>query len=79
MNKKAALGGGDKVVKTELLRENIDKSGLKIQFLAKEIGITRQSLTSKIDGVHDFRLREAVKLSKLLGLTKAQRDTIFFS
>jgi DNA-binding XRE family transcriptional regulator len=52
---------------------------LKIQFLAKKIGITRQSLTSKIDGVHDFRVQEAAKLSELLGLTKAQRDTIFFS
>ena len=67
------------MVKTELLREYIDKSGFKIQFLAKEIGITRQSLTSKIDGVHDFRVQEAAKLSELLGLTKAQRDTIFFS
>ena len=67
------------MVKTELLREYIDKSGLKIQFLAKEIGITRQSLTSKIDGVHDFRVQEAARLSELLALTKAQRDTIFFS
>lgn len=67
------------MVKTELLRESISKSGLKLQFLADEIGITRQSLSSKIDGVYDFRLKEMAKLAKLIGLTTAERNNIFFS
>lgn len=67
------------MVKTELLREAIDRSGLKIQFLADSIGISRQSLSSKIDGVYDFKLKEAIKLAKLLGLTASERSNIFFT
>lgn len=66
------------MVKSELLREAIDRSGLKLQFIADEIGITRQSLSSKIDGIYDFRLGEVAKLAKLIGLTTAERNHIFF-
>ena len=67
------------MVKTELLREAIDRSGLKLGFIADEIGITRQSLSSKIDGVYDFKVSEVSKLSKLIGLSATDRNTIFLS
>ena len=34
--------------------------------LAKELGMTRQTLHNKISGVSEFKLSEAVQLSKLL-------------
>ena len=66
------------MVKTELLREAIDRSGLKLGFIADEIGISRQSLASKIDGLYDFKVSEVSKLSKLIGLSATDRNTIFF-
>lgn len=65
------------MVNTELLNNHIEKSGLKRIFLAKEIGISRQALAQKIDGVQDFRLSEAAKLANLLGLSKTERHNIF--
>ncbi len=67
------------MINSQLLRDAIDKSGLKLGFIADEMGLTRQSLTSKIDGSYQFKIGEAAKLARILGLSSRDRELIFFS
>lgn len=46
--------------------------------VAKKIGISNASLYNKMYGLREFKASEIMKLSKLLGLTRDQRDEIFF-
>lgn len=64
---------------TELLREYIDKSGLKIQFLAEKIGISRASLWQKITNKTEFKVSEVQILCDLLDI-KSSKDQkrVFF-
>ena len=64
---------------TELLREKIEKSGYKLQFIAQKIGITRQGLLNKINNRSEFRANEIQVLYDLLGLTAEERVAIFFA
>ena len=64
---------------TELLREYIDKSGLKIQYLADKIGISRASLWQKITNKTEFKASEIQILCDLLGINslREQRNVFF--
>lgn len=64
---------------TELLREKIEQSGYKLQFIAKKVGITYQSLLNKINNRSDFRANEIQALYELLKLTEEERVEIFFA
>ncbi|MDY5940999.1 MAG: toxin-antitoxin system, antitoxin component, Xre family protein [Eubacteriales bacterium] len=63
----------------ELLREKIEQSGYKLQFIAKKIGITYQCLLNKINNKSEFRAYEIQALYDLLGLTEEERVAIFFA
>lgn len=63
---------------TELLREAIQRSGYKLQFIADRVGLTYQGLLNKINGKSEFRASEIQTLHRLLGLTEAEREAIFF-
>ena len=63
---------------TELLREKIDQSGYKLQFIAEKIGITYQGLLNKINNRSEFRASEIQVLYDLLSLTEDERVSIFF-
>ena len=67
------------MVNTELLREKIDSSGVKITFLAKEIGITYMALTNKMNQKVDFKCEEAGAIKKVLRLTDEEVKEIFFA
>jgi len=67
------------MVNTELLREKIDSSGVKITFLAKEIGITYMALTNKMNKKVDFKCEEAGAIKKVLRLTDEEVKEIFFA
>lgn len=67
------------MINSQLLRDTIDKSGLKLGFIADEMGLTRQSLTSKIDGSYQFKIGEVAKLARILGLSRKDRELIFFN
>lgn len=67
------------MVNTELLREKIDSSGVKITFLAKEIGITYMALTNKMNKKVDFKCEEAGAIKKALRLTDEEMKEIFFA
>ena len=47
---------------TRLLRQRIKESGLKLQYIADYLGISRVTLTMKIENQSDFRQNEIRKL-----------------
>lgn len=64
----------------KLLKEKIDASGLKISFIASQLGITPQGFYLKLNGTNDFKVSEVKKLCELLNLTRLkERDAIFFA
>jgi transcriptional regulator with XRE-family HTH domain len=71
--------GGGSVTDTERLKERIKKSGLKMNYIAEQIGITREGLYNKINGKNDFKATEIAKLQDLLGLSLAEKEKIFFA
>lgn len=71
--------GGVKVTDTILLRKYIEESGLKLQFIADKIGITRPSLTNKITNASEFKASEIQALCDLLGIDDpADQRRVFF-
>ena len=50
---------------TALLRQRIKDSGLKLQYIADYVGISRVSLTMKIENVSEFRQTEIKKLCEI--------------
>lgn len=63
---------------TEALIRLINSKGLKMKYIASELGIGVTTLWRKVRGMSDFRQSEIVKLSELLGITSAsERDRLF--
>lgn len=65
------------VTNTTRLREAIDKSGMSIVAISQKIGITREGFYKKLNGETEFKASEIITLSKILGLSKLDRDKIF--
>lgn len=65
---------------TKLLREKIDASGLKLQYIADQLGITRFGLYKKLQDGSEFKPSQIVKLCELLRIeTAEEREQIFFN
>ena len=62
---------------TELLKDYISKSGYKLGYLANQVGISRFSLTQKINNKSEFKANEMDALSRLLGIKN--KEQIFFA
>lgn len=68
------------MVNTEALLDAIDRSGLKLQSIAKDLGMTRISLWRKSRNVTKFRPPEVDAICKIVGIrTKSEKDRIFFA
>lgn len=68
------------MVNTQLLEEAIAISGKKKAYLAEKCGLTRQSLTSKINNRSEFTGTQTMILCKELGIKQLTRkDAIFFA
>ena len=63
----------------ELLNERIDASGFKRQYIAEQLGITRESLGNKIAGRSEFVASEIKTLCQLLKINNADMKRIFFA
>ncbi len=63
---------------TEMLRDTIKAKGLKYNYVAEQLGITPYALQKKIDNENDFWAREIYVLTSVLGLSRKERDDIFF-
>ena len=64
---------------TELLRDVINKSGLTITFISDKMGLTREGLYNKLNGLSEFKASEIVRLSEILHLSSEKREKIFFA
>lgn len=74
------MKGGEQVTNTEMLRDVIKKSGLKLEFIAEKLGITRFSLSKKIENVTEFKTSEVQKMCDVLQITDPQdKEAIFFA
>ena len=65
---------------TELLKDLIGKSGLKVGFIAEYMGISRQSLWNKINNSSPFNQYEIDRMCEVLKITNLkQKEAIFFA
>lgn len=65
---------------TKLLNEKIAESGLKLSFIADQMGISRSALWKKINNKSPFNQYEIEKLCKILKITKlSEKNDIFFA
>ena len=68
------------MVNTILLRQIIKNSGLKYQYIAENLGITRYALANKLENKSEFKACEILKLTKLLHIESLeQKENIFFT
>ena len=64
----------------KLLREIVEKSGLKYKFIAEKMGLSRFGLMKKIDNENEFKASEIEKLCEILGINSLEdREDIFFA
>ena len=61
----------------ELLREFIDRSGISLTNIAKQLNITYVALNNKLKGKFAFTLDEALLLKKILKLTQSEWNAVF--
>ena len=61
------------------LNRVIDGTGIKKQKIAETLGISKQTLTNKLNGRSPFQVAEIRPLCELLGIDAALRDTVFLS
>lgn len=60
------------------LKKCINDSGMTVVYIAEKSGILRKTLYNRMK-TGDFKLSEIRALSKVLVLTKDERDDIFFA
>ena len=61
------------------LNRVIDGAGIKKQKIAETLGISKQTLTNKLNGRSPFQVAEIRPLCELLGINDPLRDAIFLS
>ena len=61
----------------KLLKEFIDRSGISLTNIAKQLNITYVALNNKLKGKFAFTLDEALALKKILHLTQSEWDAVF--
>lgn len=65
---------------TEALRQCIDQSGYKMQYIADQVGISRFALNQKIENKTQFKSEEIKTICNVLGISSLkERDRIFFA
>ena len=65
-------------IDTALLEEAIEKSGLRVNYIVEQLGISRQAFDRKRKGNYAFRQSEVYVLCDLLNLDSERRMLIFF-
>ena len=65
---------------SDLLKQVIEESGLKIGFIASFVGISRQLLWKKVNNLTPFNQYEIDKMCDVLKITSLrQKESIFFA
>jgi len=66
-----------KIGNMTLLRELIDRSGISLTNISKQLNMTYISLNNKLNGKYAFSLDEALQLKRILHLTQSEWDAVF--
>lgn len=61
-----------------LLKKKINDSGMTVKAIAQKSGMLRETFYNRMKGNADFKASEIVALSKVLNLSKNERELIFF-
>ena len=64
---------------TSALRDAIERRGMKYGHIAREMGLSPYGLQRKIENDNEFKVSEVCRLSDILELDPAERDSIFFA
>ena len=65
---------------TERLKEVIQKSGLKMQYLAKQLNLSNFGFSNKVNNVTEFKASEIDTLCELLQIKAlSEKERIFFA
>lgn len=65
---------------TEMLRRIIKESGLKLEYIAAQLEISRFSLSKKIENETEFKASEIQKLCDVLKISSNEdKEAIFFA
>lgn len=64
-------------INSELLKNKLEESGLKKNFIADKLSISRSSLDNKLSGKTPFEVHEALKLKDIVGIDYKDFMTIF--
>lgn len=67
------------MVNSEVLKDVIENSGLKMSFIADKLEITSYSLSKKINNVTEFKAGEIAQLCSLLKISTEKMYEIFFA
>lgn len=62
-----------------LLNEKIEKSGLRIGYIVKQLGLSRANFYSKRTGRTSFKCEEVGKMKDILKLSDDDVSKIFFA
>lgn len=61
------------------LRQRIKDSGFRLGYVAQVLGISQYTLQKKLDNDSEFKISEVDALAKLLGLSPAEKNALFFA
>ena len=65
---------------SKLLREMIEKKGLKLKFIADKLGLSYYGLQLKIDNKNEFKASEVSALCDMLEISSLKKkEEIFFA
>lgn len=63
---------------TTLLKQKVNDSGYKLSWISEQLGITRYSLTNKLNKITEFKSSEISMLCKILSIDKSEIAKYFF-
>lgn len=68
------------MVNSAALRDKIEESGLRKNFIAEQLGLSPYGFQLKTEGKNDFKTAEVMKLCDLLRITSLrEKERIFFA
>lgn len=67
------------MVNTKMLRNKINESGYKLQYVAEKCGLTYFGFMKKVNNETEFKASEIMILRALLNLTDEEVNQIFFA
>lgn len=62
-----------------MLRDKIKESGMTVKAISEKSGILRETFYNRLNGNGEFTASEIVSLTRVLKLTRAERDKIFLN